>query len=296
MDGSHLLPLTLFLPFSREFFPDNHFPAGYFCFECGRVNAQRFLRHRVCESVHCQRRRHLRNHAVAEAEADTQQASKNEKGNAETQEGEGWLWNASSARDCRLMDWYDKETIRPPKVEEWKDGVKMFSYDLPSLSTHSTGSTANSGSSTPSAPHLVSSVPVASSSAVVMEHGLQQALLRHIFVTNKPSDQEEPSSLFVDIQKKVLLERKPGGNVFSASFDFQEAAGEEETELTGKGKQAWPDVIEAVKELMEWRIFSNGEENCKAGLKNMVVQAWHGEGKVRSASFVPPYTIVFLPR
>lgn len=292
MDGSHLLPLTLFLPFSREFFPDNHFPAGYFCFECGRVNAQRFLRHRVCESLHCQRRRHLRNHAVV----DTQQTSENEKGNAETQEGEGWLWNASSARDCRLKDWYDKETIRPPKAEEWKDGVKMFSYDLPSLSTHSTGSTANSGSSTPSAPHLVSSVPVASSSAVVMGHGLQQALLRHIFVTNKPSDQEEPSSLFVDIQKKVLLERKPGGNVFSASFDFQEAAGEEETELTGKGKQAWPDVIEAVKELMEWRIFSNGEENCKAGLKNMVVQAWHGEGKVRSASFVPPYTIVFLPR
>ena len=48
-----LLPLPLLAPFSAYSIVAGTFPAGYFCMACGRVNVQRFLRHRHCESAAC---------------------------------------------------------------------------------------------------------------------------------------------------------------------------------------------------------------------------------------------------
>lgn len=85
--------------------------------------------------------------------------------------------------------------------------------------------------------------------------------------TSQPSDQEPPSKLLLNIQEKILLERRPGENVFSAMFDFSDALaqtqiqeaeasdetglGDEDERKTGK---RLPDVIDDVKESMEYRI------------------------------------------
>ncbi|KAI0277464.1 hypothetical protein BGY98DRAFT_1097419 [Russula aff. rugulosa BPL654] len=54
-----LLPLPLLAPFTENSTATGNFPVGYFCATCGRVNIQRFLRHRVCESAACSTRTEL---------------------------------------------------------------------------------------------------------------------------------------------------------------------------------------------------------------------------------------------
>ena len=52
-----LLPLSLLAPFSWcTVFEGSNFPTGYYCALCGRVNVQRFLRHRLCEGATCKSR------------------------------------------------------------------------------------------------------------------------------------------------------------------------------------------------------------------------------------------------
>jgi hypothetical protein len=53
------------------------FPTGYYCVTCGRVNVQRFLRHRFCESVKC-------------------------KLSIDPQNEIGWTGSASFTRDCKI--------------------------------------------------------------------------------------------------------------------------------------------------------------------------------------------------
>lgn len=51
-----LVPLFLLAPFTEKSTVTGNFPVGYYCSMCGRLNVQRFLRHRICEGALCNSR------------------------------------------------------------------------------------------------------------------------------------------------------------------------------------------------------------------------------------------------
>jgi hypothetical protein len=69
-----LLPHYLLAPFTENSTQAGIFPVGYYCMVCGRINVQRFLRHRICEGTVCNSR-------------------------TDPQRETGWVTNAFSTRD-----------------------------------------------------------------------------------------------------------------------------------------------------------------------------------------------------
>ena len=106
-----LLPLTLLAPFTENITATGYFPTGYYCTTCGRINVQRFLRHRICENVACDSR-------------------------ADRQWENGWAINAFSTRDHKVISATiipDDKWVLPTTAEPgiaFEDGSKLFHYRL----------------------------------------------------------------------------------------------------------------------------------------------------------------------
>ncbi|KAH9166656.1 hypothetical protein EDB89DRAFT_2002227 [Lactarius sanguifluus] len=93
-----LLPLTLLAPFTENSTASGSFPVGYYCTVCGRINVQRFLRHRVCEGTACDSR-------------------------TDPQRETGWVISVFSTCDRKL----NSATNRPPAFD---NGARLFHYHL----------------------------------------------------------------------------------------------------------------------------------------------------------------------
>jgi hypothetical protein len=108
-----LLPLPLLAPFTENSTAIGNFPIGYFCATCGRVNIQRFLRHRICESAACSTKTDLTKEI-------------------------GWVIDAFSTRDRKANSatispddkWAAPTTAEP--VVGFENGSRLFHYHLAS--------------------------------------------------------------------------------------------------------------------------------------------------------------------
>jgi len=172
-----LLPLPLLAPFTENSTATGNFPVGYFCAPCGRVNIQRFLRHRICESAAC----------------STKTDSTKEI---------GWAIGAFSTRDRKVNSatispddkWAAPTTAEP--VVGFGNGTRLFHYHLAS---------GDSGA-------LLASASTSANRSNVKTDPLS---VRHIFNGNRAPLQANASALFETLQRDVRIERSIGATVFS---------------------------------------------------------------------------------
>ncbi|KAH9053244.1 hypothetical protein EDB87DRAFT_278365 [Lactarius vividus] len=108
-----LLPLPLLAPFTENATASGNFPVGYYCTACGRINVQRFLRHRVCEGSGC------------DSKTDPRRET-------------GWVITAFSTRDGKVNSatvapddkWTAPTTAEPAAA--FDNGARLFHYHLDS--------------------------------------------------------------------------------------------------------------------------------------------------------------------
>ncbi len=172
-----LLPLPLLAPFTENSTATGNFPVGYFCATCGRVNVQRFLRHRICESATCSTKTDMTRDI-------------------------GWVIGAFSTRDRKVNsatispdDKWAAPTTAEPAIG-FDDGTRLFRYHLASgdsgASMASTSTSANRSS--------VETNPLS---------------VRHIFNGNRAQLQASASVLFETLQRDIRIERSIGATMFS---------------------------------------------------------------------------------
>jgi hypothetical protein len=176
-----LLPLPLLAPFTGNSTAAGNFPVSYFCATCGRVNVQRFLRHRICENAAC-----------------------NSK--TDTTREVGWVIGASSTRDRKVNsatispdDKWAAPTTAEPAVG-FDDGTRLFHYHL-ATPTSSGDSDASSAS--------------ASASDNRSNVEMNPLSVRHIFNGNRAPLQASASALFETLQRDLRIERSIGATAFS---------------------------------------------------------------------------------
>jgi hypothetical protein len=175
-----LLPLPLLAPFTQTSTATGNFPLGYFCATCGRVNVQRFLRHRICESATCN------------SKTDFQREI-------------GWVISAYSTRDRKVnsatVSPDDKWTL-PTRAEptvSFADGTRLFRYYL--------------GAPTPTGgDHGTSAVDPDHRFDLNATNGFS---VRHMFNGNRAPLQAGASALFEALQRDVRIERRIGATVFT---------------------------------------------------------------------------------
>lgn len=194
-----LLPLPLLAPFTENSTATGNFPVGYFCATCGRVNIQRFLRHRFCESAACSTKTDLTKEI-------------------------GWVIGAFSTRDRKV----NSATISPddkwaaPTTAElavgFGNGTRLFHYHLAS---------GDSGS-------LIASAST-STSANRSNVETNPLSVRHIFNGNRAPLQASASALFETLQRNVRIERSIGATVFSTPV-FESG---DDPALHGNGRDVW---------------------------------------------------------
>jgi hypothetical protein len=172
-----LLPLPLLAPFTENSTATGNFPVGYFCATCGRVNIQRFLRHRICESAACSTKADLAREI-------------------------GWAIGAFSTRDRKVNsatispdDKWAAPTTAEPAVG-FDNGTRLFHYHLAS---------GDSGTSMDSALTSANRSNVETNPLSV----------RHIFNGNRAPLQASASALFKTLQCDVRIERSIGATMFS---------------------------------------------------------------------------------
>lgn len=172
-----LLPLPLLAPFTENSTATGNFPVGYFCATCGRVNIQRFLRHRICESAACNTKTDLAREI-------------------------GWVIGAFSTRDRKVNsatispdDKWAAPTTAEPAVG-FENGTRLFHYHLTS---------GDSGA-------LMASASTSANRSNVETNPLS---VRHIFNSNRAPLQASASALFETLQRDVRIERSIGATVFS---------------------------------------------------------------------------------
>ncbi|KAH8997097.1 hypothetical protein EDB86DRAFT_924465 [Lactarius hatsudake] len=169
-----LLPLPLLAPFTENSTASGNFPAGYYCTVCGRVNVQRFLRHRVCEGTACDSR-------------------------TDPQREIGWVISVFSTCDRKLNSatvvpddkWTAPTTAEPAAV--FDNGARLFHYHLVVY---------DSGPSV--APSNL--LPSGGAGTVDVRHvfnGNRELLL-----------QGDASALFETLQRDVRIERSIGSSAF----------------------------------------------------------------------------------
>lgn len=172
-----LLPLPLLAPFTENSTATGNFPVGYFCATCGRVNVQRFLRHRICESAACSTKTDLTREI-------------------------GWAIGAFSTRDRKVNSatitpdnkWAAPTTAEPPVG--FANGIRLFHYHLVS---DDSGALMASASTSVNRPDVE----------------MNPLSVRHIFSGNRPPLQASASALFEILQHDVRIERSIGATVFS---------------------------------------------------------------------------------
>ena len=198
-----LLPLSLLAPFTGNSTASGNFPVGYYCATCGRVNVQRFLRHRVCESATC-------------------------NAGADVRRGEiGWVISAFSTHDRKINsatispdDKWSMPTTAEPAIG-FDDGTRLFHYRLASRTTATLSSTGDSGAPAPTASSFSDD---RSSSSIVVDAAMGSSStrsVRHIFNGNKAPLQARASALFETLQRDVQIERGIGATVFCTSMFFE---------------------------------------------------------------------------
>lgn len=183
-----LLPLRLLAPFSELSTAIGDFPLGYFCATCGRVNVQRYLRHRICESTACNTK-------------------------MDTTREIGWVIDAFSTRDRKINsarifpdDKWAAPTTAEPAVG-FEDGTHLFRYHL-ATPIASGDSGASMGLASASNNHSnVETNPLS---------------VRHIFNGNRAPLQASASELFETLQRDVRIERSIGATVFSTVFESRD--------------------------------------------------------------------------
>ena len=183
-----LLPLPLLAPFSENSTATGDFPVGYFCATCGRVNVQRYLRHRICESTICNTK-------------------------MDTTREIGWVIGAFSTRDRKINsatispdDKWAAPTTAEPAVG-FDDGTRLFQY-------HLAIPTASGDSGT--------SITLASTSDNRSNVETNPLSVRHIFNGNRAPLQASASELFETLQRDVRIERSIGATVFSTVFESRD--------------------------------------------------------------------------
>lgn len=172
-----LLPLSLLAPFTENSTATGNFPVGYFCTACGRVNVQRFLRHRICENAACSTKTDLTREI-------------------------GWDIGAFSTRDRKVNSatispddkWAAPTTAEPPVG--FDNGTRLFQYHLES---------GDSGSLKVSA--------LTSANRFNVETNPHS--VRHVFNGNRAPLQASASALFKTLQRDVRIERSIGETAFS---------------------------------------------------------------------------------
>ncbi|THH18929.1 hypothetical protein EW146_g2157 [Bondarzewia mesenterica] len=273
-----ILPLSLFAPFSPLSCTNESFPSAYFCAKCGRINAQRFLRHRACESVRCR---------TSRREGERDEA--------------GWVSETIDVRNPRLTYvcvYPDNLCVEPGELrlrQDWADGMRVFWYGLSSSSVRSpastsppappiseiTGSLSRLPSPSPSSPSGAAN-PTSLTSADLL--GADAPLVRHVFTANLSKLQREPSEIFEMIQREVKLERAVGGAVFSLTVDFPSSSSSlpiGESGRSGGGVEGLPKNVLKAKGLMEYLARTYGEDSGASGMVRLTVRAWVGALKTR---------------
>jgi hypothetical protein len=238
-----LLPLPLLAPFTENSTATGNFPVGYFCATCGRINVQRFLRHRICENVSCNTK-------------------------TDTAREIGWVIGAFSTRDRKMNSatispddkWAAPTTAKP--AVGFDDGTRLFHYYL-AIST-------SSGASG------VSGAPMASASAsdnrpdVEMNH----LSVRHIFNGNRAPLQASASALFETLQRDVRIERSIGGTVFSTPvFESRD-----DLALCRNGRGMWDLQAGIIEGALKAYCCDLGPLR----VHSLRIHAWISDGKVRT--------------
>lgn len=236
-----LLPLPLLAPFTENSTATGNFPVGYFCATCGRINVQRFLRHRICENATCNTK-------------------------TDTSREIGWVIGAFSTRDRKVNsatispdDKWAAPTTAEPAVG-FDDGTRLFHYHLV-IST----SSGDSGASIASA-----SVPVSDNHPNVEMNLLS---VRHVFNGNRAPLQASASALFEALQRDVRIERSIGATVFSTPV-FESG---DDPALCRNGRIMW-DLQAGI---IEGALRAYCRDLGPLRVHSLRIHAWISDGKVR---------------
>jgi hypothetical protein len=242
MDCSRLLlPLPLLAPFTENSTATGNFPVGYFCATCGRVNVQRFLRHRICENATCNTK-------------------------TETTREIGWVIGAFSTRDRKVNsatispdDKWAAPTTAEPAVG-FEDGTRLFHYHLATPT-----SSGDSGA-------LMASVSVSASDnrSTVETNPLS---VRHVFNGNRALLQASASTLFETLQRDVRIERSFGAMVFSTPV-FESG---DDPALCRNGRSMW-DLQAGI---IEGALWAYCPDLGPLKVYSLRIHAWISDGKVR---------------
>lgn len=175
-----LLPLPLLAPFTENSTATGNFPAGYYCATCGRINVQRFLRHRICEGAACDSR-------------------------TDPQRETGWVISAFSTRNRKVNsatvvpdDKWVPTTAEPATA--FDNGARLYHYHL---AVGDSGPSAAPSNNRPSG-----------SGADAHAHS-HEFSVRHMFNGNREQLQGDASALFETLQRDVRIERSIGTLVFA---------------------------------------------------------------------------------
>ncbi|TFY60561.1 hypothetical protein EVG20_g7371 [Dentipellis fragilis] len=239
---STFLPLPILAPFTALASISSGpgvFPSAFFCAHCGRLNPQRYLRHRRCV---CRGPRE-----------DPNAMHVDDGGEDENEAAEGgWALSAGEVRDaCRTA-----ACAGPDDAWNAEAGVQRGQTGL----------------------GAVGGRRVYQYAFEMGESGnAEGGVVSHLFTANMGAVQAEPNALFMDIQRKVWLERELGGVVFEKEFSGVALADE------GCGV---PECIRTTASLLMRSV-----EGCpiresdahiatrKWSFERMCVQAWVAEGK-----------------
>ncbi|KAA1470060.1 hypothetical protein DENSPDRAFT_835764 [Dentipellis sp. KUC8613] len=252
--SSTFLPLPILAPFTALASISSGpgvFPPAFFCSHCGRLNPQRYLRHRRCTC------RGPRDDSMrVDGGDDENEASK-----------DGWALSAGAVRDaCRTAtcsgpddSWNAEAGVQRRSVgQDAVGGRRVYQY------------------------------------AFEMEDAgnADGGVVSHLFTANMGTAQAVPNALFMDIQKKVWLERELGSVVFEKEFS--------RVALEGEGCGV-PECIRTTADLLMQSV-----EECSVGesdvhgtmrewsLERMHVRAWVAEGKTPGCFSAKAAPIVLL--
>ncbi|KAI0032983.1 hypothetical protein K488DRAFT_70225 [Vararia minispora EC-137] len=247
---SSILPLALLAPF--DWTVSEGLVPGFYCTKCGRINWQRFFRHRKCATTSCG-------------------GPGSEKGLSVQSE---------LVRDPKVLGkiiFPDDSWVPSILVESFlRDGMRTVCFQVPEgaeIDVVSPPPTPDVGASPASVSSRLEPAPFPP------PHSTRNILheFQHIFTCNLEPLQRKASQAFEQIQRDILLERTLDNRVFAASGSYPSFHHDGATAL----------ALDVTSQLIIDRIHVYGQGHERYEIQRLSLKTWESKGKAREKFELP---------